>query len=365
MSAGRVVLTCDFHRHYSAMLAAGLDRAGAEVTLVTRDHDLEFGGVPGAADVFVRETIGEGVDLRLVEGRVRSPRGWRQALSARAALRRGGEPIVHLQDSVGNDIRLLVASAPRRGRFAITIHDPVRHPGDSDESAGIRWNRRLIMRAGLIFVHAAALRDELIEIHHPEGEIVVIPHGIDPGEPEPLPGRPNILFFGRIARYKGLDVLLDAMAGVWERLPEATLTIAGDGEIEPHEALEDPRVKVENGHIPEEAVPGLFNSSSCVVLPYRQASQSGVGSRVKPFARPLIVTDLGGLPELVEDGSGLIVPPEDAGSLARALVDVLSDRDLSERLGAAGAATARRTASWDAVAGLTLEAYREHLGIVP
>jgi glycosyltransferase involved in cell wall biosynthesis len=359
----RVVLACDFHRHYSAMLCGAFDRAGVGATLLTRDHDLEFGGVPGASRAFIDEAAGPNVELRTIDGRVRSARGWRQALTLRRELRRDPPDYIHLQDAISNDVRLLVPTGTARGRFALTVHDPVKHPGDVPQIF-LRdlSERRLIARAGLIFVHAEALREELEEINRPKGAVVVIPHGVDPAPAVPLPARPSVVFFGRISHYKGLDVLLDAMERVWRELPEATLTIAGKGEIAPHGALEDRRVSVRAGHLPEEAVPDLIQSASCVALPYRQASQSGVGSRVKAYGRPLLVTDLGGLPELVSDGSGLVVPPEDPDAMAAALVRILSEPGLAQRLGDAAAETAEREGSWDTVAELTLAAYREHLG---
>jgi glycosyltransferase involved in cell wall biosynthesis len=361
--AVRALLACDFHLQYCTRLAAGLGRAGADVSLLTRDHDLEFGGTAGAAAAFVRRTVGPEVAVRTLGGRVRSPTGWRRALRLRRELRGTAPDVVHLQESIGNDLRLLLAAAPPRGRYALTVHDPVRHPGDRD-SAWIAWKGRALVRgAGLIFIHGEVLRDELIELADPRAPIVVVPHGIEAADPAPFPSRPSVLFFGRISHYKGVDVLLDAMEAVWRELPEATLTIAGAGEIERRPALSDPRVTVRQGHIPEEDVPGLISASTCVALPYRQASQSGVGSLVKPYSRPLVVTDVGGLPELVSDGSGLAVAPESPAALATALVSVLADREFAERLGAAGAATAAREGSWDRVAELTLAAYREHLGV--
>jgi glycosyltransferase involved in cell wall biosynthesis len=358
----RVVLACDFHRHYTGMLAGALDRAGAGVTMVTRDHDLEFGDEPGAATEFLRREAGAGVDLRILEGRVRSPGGWRRALALRRELLAPGVPIVHAQDSIGNDMRLMVAAGALRRRYALTVHDPVKHPGDEVNQVTLRLNRAVTLNAALIFVHAEALREELIEQRNPKGKIVVIPHASDPGaEVAPLPEEPSILFFGRISHYKGLDVLLDAMEAIWREIPEATLTVAGAGEIEPHPALSDSRVTVRNEHVPEDEVPALMNAARCLALPYRQASQSGVGSRAKPYARPLVVTDVGGLPELVSDGSGLLVPSEDPGRLAETVTSVLRDRALAERLGAAAAVTAERESSWDVVAERTLEAYREHL----
>jgi alpha-maltose-1-phosphate synthase len=357
----RVVLACDFHLRYSALLCGGMERAGADVALLTRDHGLEFGGSPQVAEEFVRGAIGPGA-LRTIRDRVRSPRGWAQTVELRRELKRREPDVVHVQESIGNDLRLLVAAGVRRGRFALTVHDPVRHPGDKTSSRIVWLNRALVRAAGLIFVHGEAMREELIAVSAPRAPIVVVPHGVETGEVTPLPGRRSVLCFGRISHYKGIDVLLDAMEKVWRALPDATLTIAGAGEIEPHTALSDPRVTVRPGHVPDLEVSELFKQADCVALPYRQASQSGVGSRVKPYARPLVVTAVGALPELVADGSGVVVPPEDPTELAAALVSVLSDSGLASRLGAAGAATAAREGSWDVVAERTLAAYREHLG---
>jgi glycosyltransferase involved in cell wall biosynthesis len=105
----------------------------------------------------------------------------------------------------------------------------------------------------------------------------------------------------------------------------------------------------------------VFGAATVVALPYRQASQSGVGSLAKAHARPLIVTRVGGLPELVADGSGVAIEPEQPATFAAAVLSVISDRQLAERLGAKGAESAARESSWDVVAERTLEAYREHL----
>ena len=360
-SGRRVILACDFFLRYTAMLASGMGRAGARVSLVTRDHDLEFGGRPGAAAEFVRSAIGDRVTHRALPGRVRSPAGWAQALRLRRELGAFDADVVHLQESVANDVRLLLATGIRRRSFALTVHDPVRHPGDDTSWRIAHSNRALVYAAGLLFVHGEALCEELRELLEPRAPIVVVPHGVDPADVAPPPEEPSVLFFGRISRYKGLDVLLDAMAEVWRELPAATLTVAGAGAIEHHPALSDPRVAVRAGHVSDEDVPALIAAASCVALPYRQASQSGVGSLVKPYGRPLVATAVGGLPELVADGSGLLVPPEDPSRLAQALVSVLGDRELARRLGAAGVRTATRESSWDAVTERTFAAYEEYL----
>jgi alpha-maltose-1-phosphate synthase len=101
------------------------------------------------------------------------------------------------------------------------------------------------------------------------------------------------------------------------------------------------------------------------VLPYIEASQSGVGSLAKAHGRPIVATAVGGLPELVADGSGSLVPAGDAPALAAELDDLLGDRPRLEELREAGLRTLRETAGWPVVAGRTIEAYERYLGVQP
>jgi len=357
----RVLLACDFFLRYTSMLAGGMARAGAPAALLSRDHDEEFGDVPGAAAEFVAAAAPAARRV-VVPGRVRSARGLGATLRARRAVRRFAPDVVHLQAGIGNDPRLVLAAGARPRRFALTIHDPVRHPGEAVSRSATLGNRALLRAAGLIFVHAEALREELVAAARPRAPVVVVPHGVDPGEAvSPPPECPAILFFGRLGHYKGLDVLLDAMSGVWEQQPLATLTVAGAGDPGEHPALADGRVTVRAEYVPDAEIPELFAAASCVALPYRQASQSGVGALAKRHGRPLVVSAVGGLPELVADGSGLSVPAEDPAALAEALLEVLGDGELAARLGRAGAESAAGGADWRSVAAATLEAYEEHL----
>jgi alpha-maltose-1-phosphate synthase len=357
----RVVLAGDFHFRYNAMLAAGEDRAGARVTLLTRRHDEEFGDRPGAAAEFVAERTPPTIRHLSIPGRVRSPRGLAAAARIAREIHRFGPDVVHLQESIGTDFRLVLASGARPRRFALTVHDPVRHPGERKSKSGLLGNAALVRAAGLIFVHAEMLREELEEVARPRAPIVVVPHGVDPQEPEPLPDCPALLFFGRLGHYKGVDVLLDAMSEVWASLPRTTLTIAGDGELDDHPALRDERITLRREYLPDEELPALFAASRCVVLPYRQASQSGVGSLAKRYGRPMVVSDVGGLPELVADGSGLIAAAEDPGALGKSLLRLLGDEELCAQAAEAARRSASSASDWGAVGAATLAAYREHL----
>ncbi len=128
------------------------------------------------------------------------------------------------------------------------------------------------------------------------------------------------LFFGLIRDYKGLDWLLDAWAQLKQRGATAgrKLLIAGEfyTASEPYlQQIErlglDEEVVLHDRFIPDEEVKNYFSAADFVVLPYRSATQSGVTQIAYQFATPMIVTDVGGLGELVPDGRvGYVVRPE-------------------------------------------------------
>jgi glycosyltransferase involved in cell wall biosynthesis len=358
----RVLLVCEWFVKYTTGLARGLADAGCEVTLLSRDHDLEFGDEPGAMRDFVATTLDGRARHLEIGGRVRElsrlPDVWRLR-----RLCKGWEPdVVHVQDSLAHDLRLALAAGFPRSGYGLTIHDPSSHPGDPDPSRRIAVARRVLrQRAEVVFVHSRVLADELRAAGEVRGAVEVIPLPfVGEVAREPLPERPALLFFGRISHYKGLDTLLDAMPAVWERFPETTLTVAGEGSPPESQVLGDPRVSLLNEHVPEADVAGLFAAATCVVLPYRQASQSGVGSAAKQYGRAMVATDVGGLPELVGSEFGRVVRSEDPSALAAAVVEVLGTPGLAETMGRRAAEDAAG-ASWANVSRQTLAAYREHL----
>jgi glycosyltransferase involved in cell wall biosynthesis len=355
----RVLLACEWFVKYTAGLGGGLVENGGEVTLLTRDHGLEFGGDSDEMRRFVAATIPGGRHLT-VDGRVRDVRELRAVGRLRRGIAAWRPDVVHIQDSLPHDMRLAVAAGLPR-RYAITVHDVAPHPGGVQPGPRIRVLRRWLReRASLIFIHSEALLEGLARQGIDASRVVVVPHGIETLDPLPLPPDPEILFFGRIAPYKGVDLLLEAMPFVWAAQPEATLTIAGDGKVPDSPALADPRVRIENGHIPEAAIRALFARASCVALPYREASQSGVGSLARRYGRPIVATAVGGLPDLAAAGGGLVVPAGDAKELAAALVEVIGDRRRAEEMSRASIEESRE-ALWPAVAARTIEAYQAFL----
>lgn len=139
------------------------------------------------------------------------------------------------------------------------------------------------------------------------------------------------LFFGFIRKYKGLDLLLEAMADSRVAAADIHLIVAGEyyGDRELYEGLISryalmKRVHLFTDFIPNEEVKLYFSAADCVVLPYRSATQSGITQVAYHFEHGMIVTRVGGLPEAVQDGkTGIICTPEPV-SIADALLRYFS-----------------------------------------
>ncbi len=148
------------------------------------------------------------------------------------------------------------------------------------------------------------------------------------------------LFFGHIRPFKGLDIALEA----WRRLQtKATLLVAGEPwwgrSIAPQA-----NVRLDLRFIPDAEIAVYFAAADVVLAPYRTEAQSGVALTAFHFGRPVIATAVGGLPEILDDRNGILVPPEDATALAAAIDDFFSRRDRAA-MERAAAESARRY-SW-------------------
>jgi glycosyltransferase involved in cell wall biosynthesis len=155
--------------------------------------------------------------------------------------------------------------------------------------------------------------------------------------PVPLPERPVALFVGVLERYKGVDVLAEAWRRAAPRVPDATLHVVGRGTL-----ADVPAGLV--AQLPEQTrwtealtaveVARALDEASVLVLPSRSEGLGRVLVEAYCRGRGVVASDVGGIRDLVTSGhEGLLVPPGDAGALADALVRVLSDRELAERLG--------------------------------
>ncbi len=285
-----------------------------------------------------------------------------------------GPDVVHFQ--VNNPLICPLITRLRRYPLVATFHDVRPHPGEDHilDIGSLLYRLTLLMSRVLtdrIFVHGDALREVLVEDYHvPARKVHVIPFG----EHEVMPFKkfeqkglepdgPRVLFFGRIHRYKGLDCLIQAEPLITREIPGARFVIAGTGEdfgrygemMAGRDAFE-----VRNYRVPYEEGARLFQQASVVALPYIEASQSGVIPTAYGFRRPVVVTDVGSLPEIVDDGvTGYVVPPGDPAALAGAIVRLLGDPEACRRMGERGYAKLKTDMAWPAIAKSLVEVYSD------
>jgi glycosyltransferase involved in cell wall biosynthesis len=162
----------------------------------------------------------------------------------------------------------------------------------------------------------------------------------------PLPETPAVAWVGVLQRVKNPEVLARAWPLVSERVPEARLAVVGDGPLRPViEALRrqfPERVETIPCLSPRE-VAQLLDRSTALVLPSWTEGFGRVAIEAFTRGRPVVGSAVGGIPDIVQpERNGLLVPPGDEQRLADALVRVLADRPLAERLGEAAARAAHR-----------------------
>jgi glycosyltransferase involved in cell wall biosynthesis len=349
----RILIVCDFLFKYGAQQARSLAHAGQDVSMLVRAHALEFGGSTDERRRVLDGLRVDGVRQYVIPGRIRSPSAAPTLVKVRRRLRMWQPHIVHVHEN--HDPRLLAVTHGFRTVF--TVHDPVEHLGARAFTRLDAWvTNQWLRRAQRIVVHSDTLAAELAATAGP-ARIAVIPHGTWPrDQPLSVPTTPAVLLFGRLESYKGVDVLVPAMHVVWRERPDVRLIVAGEGpaaELVP----EHPRVKLIARYIPEAEVQPLLSEATLVALPYTQASQSGVGALAIAAGVPVVVTDVGALPELAYE-PGFVARAGDPSALAAA---ILRNLDHNADVRRAVIEHARTRFSWDHAAELSLELYRDVL----
>ena len=257
---------------------------------------------------------------------------------------------------------------PLLGRYplVISIHDPRHHVGDKESQKTPQMIADFgYRRADQVIVHAKQLKQVVVDQLHIPSEIVhfipLIVVGDDTAQSQVQEDDHLILFFGRIWEYKGLEYLIRAEPLITAQVPDARILIAGKGEdfTRYRRMMVHPdRFIIYNEYISHDKRAELFRRASIVALPYIDASQSGVIPIAYTFAKPVVATTVGGLPEMVDQGrTGYLVPPRDERALADAIVHLLRDKTLRHQLGANGKQKINTECSPDVVAQQTLVVY--------
>jgi glycosyltransferase involved in cell wall biosynthesis len=274
--------------------------------------------------------------------------------------------VIHLQK--GHMWFNLALPFLRRYPLIVTIHDPSYHIGDREShkipKGIIDFGRN---RADQLIVHGEQLKQVVVkELGFPSEIVHVIPMialGDGLAHSQLQEDDHQILFFGRLWEYKGLEYLIRAEPLITAQVPDAHIVIAGRGEdFNRYRRLmvHPERFTVYNEYLPHDKRDELFRQAGVVALPYIDASQSAVIPIAYTFGKPVVATTVGGLPELVDHGrTGYLVPPRDERALADALVRLLQDKELRQQLGANGKHKVETDLSPEVVARQTLAVYRK------
>ena len=235
--------------------------------------------------------------------------------------------------------------------------------------------RGALARADLVTVNSEATAHALAaRFPHVLAPIITLPMGYDPAvfsaAGREAARRLGLLYVGRLSRQKGADVLVEAFAHVLTRVPDATLTLVGDGPERPRLlALVrtlglEPRITF-LGALAQEHLPRLYRESACTVVPSRADASGEEGQGLAAIEAmacgcPVVASRSGGLTSLLDDDArGLLVPPGDSGALAAALHSVLGDPASARRRALAAAQHVRAHFAWPALQPTLLATYDE------
>jgi glycosyltransferase involved in cell wall biosynthesis len=223
-----------------------------------------------------------------------------------------------------------------------------------------------------VIVHGKALKEICLSMKVPENKIEVVPHGDfsfylkfkKKEDSYKCHSFTNVLFFGRIEPYKGLEYFIRAGELISSPTKKVVFTIAGAGNIDPYRNLiiNSKKFLIINQYFTDQEISTIFENADIVVLPYLSASQSGVIPIAYAFKKPVIVTSVGALPETVENGvTGLIIPPRDVDALVNAITTLLADEDLRVTMGKNAYNKMKSDLSWEVIAKRHSEIYRQVL----
>ncbi|NMA49019.1 MAG: glycosyltransferase family 4 protein [Tissierellia bacterium] len=237
-----------------------------------------------------------------------------------------------------------------------TVHDPKPHLGEESiiwnimNTIAYKQSNRIIILSNKFINHMNTLGIPITSIDViPHGEFSYYSNGASLEEKKFLN---TILFFGRISKYKGIEILLKAFKIINEKKEDARLLIVGEGDITPYSDIYNlsSNIEIVNRWIPDEEVRDFFAKGDFLVVPYIDASQSGVIPLAYGMGMPVIASNIGGIPEQVEEGiTGFLVEPYDVEELAEKCLYLLNNKQLIEKMGQSALEKTKMDISWNNV----------------
>jgi glycosyltransferase involved in cell wall biosynthesis len=352
-----IAVVCSAFLRYASAQAVGLRRAGLNVTLYYVDRVDEFAGDEKDRALFLDRAREAGVELVALPRRS-FPSLLGHTLWLHRDLRRRKTATAVVQAHTDPRYATLGLALP----VALIVHDPQIHSGDtlSTFPLPIRVvSRAAELTSSCLIIHSVNLVEQIRPLLR-RLPIGIVPHGTDMAEaPAGVPGERRLLVFGRLYAYKGVDTALAAFDRLQDTMSDTKLIVAGTGPLADL-ARGHRNVELRHEYVSESDLDALLGDTRLVLLPYKDATQSGVGLQAVARGVPCVVSRVGGLPDLVQDTApDLVVPPGDPERLAESIA---SHIDHHEALRAAIYDHAATHFAWP-VAALRLCAELRRLGL--
>ena len=353
----RLAVLASHFADYSLELAMELARQHAVLLLMDRDQ------LENECDPQRIEAAGGRLELQTIRRHERWSAAAGTAVAA-AQLARFRPHALIAQEHGWSHVTALQRWGGVLGRALLIVHDPRPHAGRDTLIA--RRNARQIQaqrrNAHTLLAHGRFCAEQLAEVAPAGARIASIPHGpiLQPLEsPPPPPGQGRLLMFGRMEAYKGLELLLEACRRLAGRGACPPLHLLGQGPELDRLASDFhrlPGVTVEQGYASRTRVLAALAAADGVVLPYVEATQSGVATAAFANGRAVLASAVGGLIDVVQDGvNGRLVAPADPAALAEALVSFSRE---AASLSAGALETAQGPLAWKNVAAALVAAAR-------
>jgi glycosyltransferase involved in cell wall biosynthesis len=278
--------------------------------------------------------------------------------------------ILHIQGS-GDPYFWLFYHKIKKIPIIDTIHDAKPHPGFESFLKKFMISRAT-KNVKKWFIHGNILKDEFVKLHSiRHNDVLVIPkghYGIFKNYTDEMfdEDEMNIVFFGNITKYKGINVLLDSVNPVIEKFPNAKFTIAGRTRKKDADSIDlsylsnNKNFVLKNYRLTDKEVADLYQKATIIVLPYIEASQSGVLSIAFGFGKAIIATKVGALPEIIENNkTGILIESNNSEQLAEAIIKLLDNKSIRKELGTNALEYANAELSWDNIANMVVEVYQK------
>jgi glycosyltransferase involved in cell wall biosynthesis len=355
-------------------LSKSLTRLGHEVTIIN-------GASNGAAEFHIEDVKVKTIDLAGTMRRTWDPANLRFARQvafpfAALAAELSGFDIYH-GHFYTSGVAANVLARKYRGAAVNTIHgsyyDIWRYIEPPIISSMYRLTERtlapMLARMSKMQIHTGGyFARRVIKWGAPPDKVVTIHNGFDPHVFKPgvaasdLVGERIILFTARrLVEKNGLEYLISAMPDIVAQY-DAELVIAGDGPHKQHLQKLVARHNLQNdvsfiGAVPHSKLPQLISASDIVVIPSLMEASSLFLIESMACKRPVIATNVGGIPEILNEGCGVLVSPRDTLALSQAINLLIADQGLRDDLATEAYSTVRGTLTWDKIAQQTENAY--------